>query len=299
MDYRGLDTDPGWINRKFQELQRSIEALRSEKRAGATTVNGDLTVENGGNVVVQDGGSMRVTDSGDINVMHPDGVTAAIRLGDQSFAAYGIDGSTLLELAMSSHPAYPVLDNYLAVTGLEYIVLQNVSGGSSLVLATASTPPAGIRITLAAGENFQLVDLPTTSNSPNLTVDASTGIVARSTSSMRYKLDITDHEVDPQAVLRMRVRTWRDRAETENDPDTTHRYVGLIAEELHDLGLGEFVSYDDQGRPDAISYDRIPVALLAVLKDQQARLEALEDKVAQLVAAPTTSTTDAPIQRST
>ncbi|GAA5122157.1 hypothetical protein GCM10023339_40120 [Alloalcanivorax gelatiniphagus] len=74
------------------------------------------------------------------------------------------------------------------------------------------------------------------------------------------------------AVLQMRGRTWRDKAQVEQDPDTEDRYVGFIAEELDELGLTAFVEYDDEGQPNAIAYDRLSVALLAVLKDQERRL---------------------------
>ena len=39
MDNRGIDTDPGWINRKLRDLEAKIEAMRSERRAAATTVS--------------------------------------------------------------------------------------------------------------------------------------------------------------------------------------------------------------------------------------------------------------------
>lgn len=38
MDARGIDNDPGWVNRELQKLRREVEGLRSERRAAATTV---------------------------------------------------------------------------------------------------------------------------------------------------------------------------------------------------------------------------------------------------------------------
>lgn len=65
MDNRGIDSDPGWINRQLQDLRRQIEALRSERRgslAGRSasfidlTTTGDVNVQPdtaiGGSVVI-------------------------------------------------------------------------------------------------------------------------------------------------------------------------------------------------------------------------------------------------------
>lgn len=114
-----------------------------------------------------------------------------------------------------------------------------------------------------------------TSAGANLSMDGVERVL-RSTSSRRYKRDIEDAEVDPAPVLAMEPKTWRDKAEVERDPDTEQRYVGFIAEDLEELGLTEFLTYDAEGRPDAIQYDRLSVALLAVLKDQERRLSRVE-----------------------
>lgn len=80
-------------------------------------------------------------------------------------------------------------------------------------------------------------------------------------------------------MLSLRPRTWRDRIEVQANPDTTNRHVGLIAEELDDLGLVEFVEYDEEGRPDSVAYDRLSVALIEVVKEQEARLRAMEERL--------------------
>lgn len=44
MDNRGIDTDPGWINRQLRELRQAIEAMRSERRAGSAWDGNHLTL---------------------------------------------------------------------------------------------------------------------------------------------------------------------------------------------------------------------------------------------------------------
>jgi len=106
-------------------------------------------------------------------------------------------------------------------------------------------------------------------------------------SSRRYKQDFADHVVDPRAVLAMREVSWRDRREVADDPTTPARYVGYVAEDLHDAGLSDFVIYDELGRPDGISYDRLgSVGMHAVVVWQQRQLDWLLEHVEALTGAP-------------
>lgn len=127
-----------------------------------------------------------------------------------------------------------------------------------------------------SGQNLFATDAPTTGGAANCNLGPG-GQVRYSTSSLRYKQDVEAVEVDPAAVLRMEPKTWRDRNAVVADPDTTERHVGFIAEDLHELGLTEFITYNDDGEPDAIQYDRLSVALLAVVQDQERRLTRLEN----------------------
>ncbi|HEY0889379.1 MAG TPA: hypothetical protein VGE38_07200 [Nocardioides sp.] len=86
VDNRGIDTDLGWVNRKLEQLQRQIEALRSERRAAATTItDGDLRVSGGGSLIV---------DGGDFLLLDTDSSTV-FRLGPQ---IHGDRGVSLLRI---------------------------------------------------------------------------------------------------------------------------------------------------------------------------------------------------------
>lgn len=54
MDNRGIDTDPGWVNRKIRDLERAIQDLRSERRAPATTIGSGGLVVDGGEILLLD-----------------------------------------------------------------------------------------------------------------------------------------------------------------------------------------------------------------------------------------------------
>lgn len=62
------------------------------------------------------------------------------------------------------------------------------------------------------------------------------------------------------------------------------RELGLIAEELDEAGLWEFVIYDADGQPEGIEYSMLVVAQQAVLRHLDARCRAQDDTIAALTA---------------
>ncbi|MEU2111513.1 tail fiber domain-containing protein [Streptomyces sp. NPDC019507] len=106
------------------------------------------------------------------------------------------------------------------------------------------------------------------------------GTFARNTSSRRFKQNIRDIEIDPEAVLSLRPRVY-DRRPKEEGGDYLRDEFGLIAEEVAET-LPEIVTYDDEGRIDALRYDLLGVALLSVVQDQADRIERLEAQLREL-----------------
>lgn len=111
----------------------------------------------------------------------------------------------------------------------------------------------------------------TTGSSANTFVNSS-GQFQRSTSSARYKNSITDAVHGLAEVLKLRPVTYKGN----NDGDTV--FGGLIAEEVHDAGLTEFVQYNDDGEPDALAYGNMVSLAFKAIQELTARLEALENK---------------------
>lgn len=115
------------------------------------------------------------------------------------------------------------------------------------------------------------------SGAANVVVDSS-GILGRSTSARRYKTDIIDATnvmAKAHRILELNPREWFDRRELR-EKGTSERYYGFIADEFHELGLNEVVTYDEQGRPDALAYDRIAIYLLPLIKELYSEINSLK-----------------------
>jgi hypothetical protein len=120
----------------------------------------------------------------------------------------------------------------------------------------------------------------TTGNAAN-TYIGSSGLVQRSTSSLKYKTDVQDATHGLAEVLLLRSVTYKGKS--ENDGNTV--FGGLIAEEVDAIGLTEFVQYAEDGTPDALAYgNMVSLAfkaiqeLKATVDAQAARIAALESK---------------------
>lgn len=157
---------------------------------------------------------------------------------------------------------------------------------------------AATDIELISATDEVRVTSPTTGFSANVVLTTSPAIFRRETSAARFKQDIRDFCVNPRTVLDLKPRTWRDRGDVEENPDSDRWHVGFVAEEVEDAGLGAFVNYDHEGEPNVIAYNRLCVALLEVVKDQDRRLAELESRVATLdgraAATSTVETTELP-----
>lgn len=92
-------------------------------------------------------------------------------------------------------------------------------------------------------------------------------------SSAQFKEDIQSWSPDKQAILAMRLVQFHYKTSVSDDQSIQ---FGLIAEELHELGLEWLVEYDESGAPFSVRYYRIALALLPVIQDHEARIAALE-----------------------
>lgn len=116
--------------------------------------------------------------------------------------------------------------------------------------------------------------------SANLAV-ASNGQIVRATSSIKYKKDVQDATHGLTDLLKLRSVTYKGRNE---NVDKEIVYGGLIAEEVHEAGLTEFVQYADDGTPDALAYGNMVSLLVKSIQELKALVDAQATEIAELKA---------------
>jgi hypothetical protein len=113
----------------------------------------------------------------------------------------------------------------------------------------------------------------TTGNAPNTWINpgSSWGIYIN-TSSCRYKRNISNYDKGVDIVNQLRPVYYKGTSEVDGDK----QFVGLIAEEIHDLGLTEFVNYNDEGLPNSLSYPNMIALAFNAIKEQQCTINLLK-----------------------
>lgn len=273
---KDLQTTLSLIEARLNTLER-MNNLRS-----ASIGEGGLRIRNGGGIQVEDGGSLIAT--------YPNG-QAAVYFGSLVPEDTYESGLLIADIEGDSRTWFAQLDSGIFVSRLggESILIESdgnvythADGGLDLQgdsYVSIYTPTVARINTPLLG----LYSLPTTSSGANLFLGyvGADWTVAYITSSRKYKQDIEDLVVDPEAVLRWRPRTWRDKAEVEKIGDAAATHVGFIAEEIADE-TPEFAIMDDEGEPDALKYDRMVAGLLAVVQQQQEQIKDLKTRVETL-----------------
>jgi len=142
-------------------------------------------------------------------------------------------------------------------TGHEFFIYNYNNSQYSFALATNGLPrfPTSYSTTTGAGANMYI---------------QSNGAFYRSTSSRRYKNTIEDATHGLSDLLKLRSVTYKGN----EDGDTV--FGGLIAEEVHDAGLTEFVQYNDDNEPDALSYGNMVSLCVKAIQELSAKNDALE-----------------------
>jgi hypothetical protein len=226
---------------------------------GAGILSERVRIDNSGNVGINSDGSgpdrlLHVSDSNNGGAVTP-------------FRLTNINGSSGTEVRMEFE---------CGVDEIAYIGAKNEGSDiGPLIFATATSqaayPTEKMRIGSNGAINAQGVYDQTTSSGANLNV-ASDGHIRRSTSSRRYKNTITDATHGLTELLKLKSVTFKGN----EDGDTV--FGGLIAEDVHNAGLTEFVHYDKDNEPDALAYGNMVALCVKAIQDLNAKVEALEAK---------------------
>jgi trimeric autotransporter adhesin len=173
---------------------------------------------------------------------------------------------------------------YLVTTGAKNTILGRYNGnGGGLDIRTASN-----RIVLSDGDGFPRMHFlsdgepviprltsSTTGSAANVFVSSTTGELVRSTSSLKYKRDVQDATHGLAEVMQLRPVTYKGKSQV--DGETV--FGGLVAEEVHDAGLTEFVQYAADGTPDALAYGNMVSLCVKAIQELSAQVTALQAEV--------------------
>jgi hypothetical protein len=155
------------------------------------------------------------------------------------------------------------------------------SSGNLLVGTTSTTNGAKLSVNGVVYMN-NTVYVPgvyslTTGSAANVHI-ASDGTLYRSTSSLKYKTDVQDATHGLAQVLALRSVTYKGI----NDGETV--FGGLIAEEVDEAGLTEFVQYAEDGSPDALAYGQMVSLAFKAIQEQQAIIQSQADTITAMEA---------------
>jgi hypothetical protein len=147
-----------------------------------------------------------------------------------------------------------------------------ITGGGNVLIGT-TTDAAGVRLRVEGGviRSISTYDN-TTATAANLVISGG-GTFERSTSSLKYKTDVRDYDKGLEVLKNMRPVYYKGKSKS----DGNKQFAGLIAEEVHELGLTEFVQYANDGTPDALAYTHIIALLINSIKELKQEIDTLKN----------------------
>ena len=109
-----------------------------------------------------------------------------------------------------------------------------------------------------------------------LHINTTTGDIAETASSRRFKRNIKDYEKGLETLMQLRAVSFQF---LEDDLPN----CGLIAEEVSKIGLSEFVRYDKNGDPYSIPYENLSALYINAIKELKLENDLLKIKIDELI----------------
>jgi predicted heme/steroid binding protein len=156
----------------------------------------------------------------------------------------------------------------------KFLVQGNTSNTSDYTMILKNSSGTDLLVVRNDGYTFSPYTYnATTGGGANMHV-ASDGSLNRSVSSIKYKKNVKSYTKGLAEVLQMKPVTYNSINENE-----TNTYAGLIAEDIHELGLTEFVQYADDKTPDALAYSNMVALLVKAIQELSNELNELKAKI--------------------
>jgi hypothetical protein len=192
-----------------------------------------------------------------------EGEPALVHSGDPGTGMY-FPGNDSIAFAINGAHSMRILPN----GGIAIARTTALNGATLSVSGTVSASFAGRMYSLGTYNN-------TTAQGSNMVI-ALDGHMFRSTSSLKYKTDIKNAEHGLSELMTLRPVTYKGI----NDGDKI--FGGLIAEEVHDAGLTEFVEYAEDGSPDGLSYGHMISICIKAIQEMKIELDEANSRILEL-----------------
>ena len=226
---------------------------------------------------------MRITSGGDVlinAISRLNGYTSGFKT--LNISAESGDNASIIELAGNRNAAAGNQNAMIQFwnktsTAAEVSRISSVQGGVvnsgdiQFSTSNAGTLAERMRITSDGSLKVPSVHSQTTAISANVVV-LSDGELLRSTSSLKYKTDVRNYDKGLNEVMQLQPKYYKGK----NDGETI--FAGLIAEDVHDLGLTEFVQYAEDGTPDSLAYSHMIALLAKSIQELKAEIDILKAK---------------------
>ena len=289
----GLTT--GWkqiypvITDSITDAQVTNSKLAADSVASANIVDGTITGTDiaaatitGANIAAATIAGSNIVDG---TITGTDIAAATITSANVAAGTYGISitgNAATATLASNSN----LLDGYAESTAatVNTIALRSSTGGLAADIFSAQT--AGIGPYVQAG-TYTYIGFGTARvvNATNVYDQAvasarpvlinSSYTLGTSTSSARFKEEITPLAYEPADILKLNPISFRYREDHVEPGSERLIEIGLIAEEVAALGFEEIVYRGKDGEPDGVAYDKIAIVLLKLCQNQQTQIDAL------------------------
>jgi hypothetical protein len=218
------------------------------------TMTGQLNLADNVALNLGTNGFIDLDDGGYINFSNDDKLSYNDSTNTYSFGADGdADGGAILanEFLTSDNAGSesdPAFASPQGTSGMYFV------GGSTIT---------GIRFTVNGTLRYQI----TSSGGANV-------------STLNTKDNVETYAVPTEDLLNIRTISYHPKGD---ERDVTA--FGVIAEELDEVpSLRIFLDYEEDGSPISVQYDRIALALINVVKEQQTRIDSLEQRLTALEA---------------
>jgi hypothetical protein len=252
--------------------------------SGNLTVNGDIYTPDTINFGSGSGDSIVFSETGNTFTFNADGSRAILNVASVNASSLlsSVEGSInyLTSTSITAFNDIDATDIYTtrleatsAITANEFLTTDNAGSandpafaspqGTSGMYFVGGSTITGIRFTVNGTERYQI----TSSGGSDI-------------SSIRTKDNIQTYAVPTEDLLNIRTISYHPKGD---ERDITA--FGVIAEELDEVpSLRIFLDYEEDGSPISVQYDRIALALINVVKEQQERIDSLEQRLTALEA---------------